>query len=673
MSYRFRPVRVSPPMEKLPPGTSFSERVHVVQRRIQKAERDERVEIARCLTPAKTYLGGFTQPKELMLSKFWPGGVATKHRKHYEPPLESAYFPHTVLLLQSSASLLGERGRTPSPDFRISSCNANVALSVLARINSLKDNQTRSTMRAMLLNQISSAYARTGQSVRWWKHGEDPASIRRTALAGDPMPTVSEIDEADHPLRVEASNRNSRQDTTAASSPSSIASTSHLPSTRNDAEPASTKHDREAARELARILAQSQSSTSAMLNHLLPSRDEWEAEEEDIRRGVRLTENDIIELKKSAGMSPDDHPLTEASRDNVDVDEPDPDDPNAAAVDRLEPSPSKRQLNDKLGAMLEHSPCYRPVLAVTFPSRPIAMTVARLATANITNAGLEAYFAAIETFGRKSKTSFPLRMSSLHIQRMLNLSLETAKRLHGYHGGLIGARMRATDRGWGSMQDRAQLADPRPPEAQRVVVRVGTWHPRADEIAEWMRIEAARWELEHVEVRFVDARGYELDEHKQRLPGQLSREQLLQEQRSGQDEEQDEIRAEEDVDEEDEDQEQKDEDAQVNEVEVEVEDEDHADSEALGGRVKIARPAIEPSFTAPHVLPPHLDLEKGADEEVRRIMAANGFDIAADPQKTFRGSTKAVLKAIAKHLTTEELRRAAARVVAQVPRTRHWQ
>ncbi|KAF7323160.1 Histone H4 [Mycena chlorophos] len=106
--------------------------------RVAKAERDERVDITRMMTPVKTYLGGFTRPKILSSSRWFPGGRFLVEGRKYEKPSTEAYTPHTVYVLESRYDIRQERGRTEAPEYIYGTCREFELPAVLAHYNSYR-------------------------------------------------------------------------------------------------------------------------------------------------------------------------------------------------------------------------------------------------------------------------------------------------------------------------------------------------------------------------------------------------------------------------------------------------------------------------------------------------------------------------------------------------------
>ncbi|KZT01303.1 uncharacterized protein LAESUDRAFT_763896 [Laetiporus sulphureus 93-53] len=106
-------------------------------RRIKKAERDERMDITMSMTPVKEYMGGFTRPRDLRISNWFPGGAYLAKRKKYEPPPPEAYTSHTVFLLETRYPVRHELGRKDAIEHFVGVCRTGDFPAVLRKMNSL--------------------------------------------------------------------------------------------------------------------------------------------------------------------------------------------------------------------------------------------------------------------------------------------------------------------------------------------------------------------------------------------------------------------------------------------------------------------------------------------------------------------------------------------------------
>ncbi|KAF8885211.1 hypothetical protein BD779DRAFT_1534654 [Infundibulicybe gibba] len=153
------------------------EAIRVRARRIAKAERDERIDITLALTPSKTYMGGFTRPRDIRVSNWFQGGRYVSIGKKYEPPPDKAYESHTVFLLESRYNVKFGPGRVDALEHILEVCREGDFQAVLARYNSLK--APPDALQAMDNARWPWGAQRNTKRVVWWDKGEDPMSIAR--------------------------------------------------------------------------------------------------------------------------------------------------------------------------------------------------------------------------------------------------------------------------------------------------------------------------------------------------------------------------------------------------------------------------------------------------------------------------------------------------------------
>ncbi|KAG9099095.1 hypothetical protein FRC06_005655 [Ceratobasidium sp. 370] len=153
------------------------------KRRVQKAERDERMDISMTLTEVKTYQGGFTKPRMLRASNWFPGGEYIRKQKVYERPASDAYSPHTVYILESRYPIrTKEPGRPDVPEHLVSMCREEHFTSVVKWKNSPKtQGSAKVSMDAAWWPFLPRRIRKEEQEV-WWKDDEDPKQIRLEAL-----------------------------------------------------------------------------------------------------------------------------------------------------------------------------------------------------------------------------------------------------------------------------------------------------------------------------------------------------------------------------------------------------------------------------------------------------------------------------------------------------------
>ncbi|OSD00368.1 hypothetical protein PYCCODRAFT_1479261 [Trametes coccinea BRFM310] len=131
-------------------------------------------------------------------------------------------------------------------------------------------------------------------------------------------------------------------------------------------------------------------------------------------------------------------------------------------------------------AIIEKEPYWRPLMSVTFATRPLANAFRETVLAG-NDRGLP-YYKLLETEELKDFSSMNSRMRNLRLNRFQNLVYQIASRLHGRYGGFVGLRARASDRGRGINGEH--VADGLPKETRAIKVGVGEWYPFAEELKE---------------------------------------------------------------------------------------------------------------------------------------------------------------------------------------------
>ncbi|QRV81158.1 hypothetical protein RhiJN_09173 [Ceratobasidium sp. AG-Ba] len=346
----------------------------ITKRRILKAERDERISISTALTEVKTYMGGFTRPRELRVSNWFPGGEYIRKGKVYEQPVPEAYTPHTVFILESRYRIrTKEPGRPDVYEHIVSMCRADQFTAFVKGRNSPNiGGETRVSMDAAWWPSLG-IRAKKEESEPWWDEGEDPKQIRLEALG---------------------------------------------------------------------VTENWEQTTPEVLREYLPNPTQY-----------RNNGTKIVEPTPTKTLHP--------HRKNKTIGE----------------------IRAMYEPTLEHEPFWRPLISVTVATRPLGATILRLCKS--LPRGLP-FYASIQPDDRKTYLSFPARMRLMRLQRIRELTIELARRLEGYYGGIVGIRFNHEDRGRGVRGER--LAEPLPDELR--IIQVG--------LANWYRYERERelWELE---------------------------------------------------------------------------------------------------------------------------------------------------------------------------------
>ncbi|PCH34707.1 hypothetical protein WOLCODRAFT_27403 [Wolfiporia cocos MD-104 SS10] len=162
--------------------------------RIVKAERDERVDITTSLTPVKTYMGGFTRPRDLRVSNWFPGGAYLNRNKVYEPPPPTAYEAHTVFIAETRYPVKHGIGRVDAVDHFLGVCREGDFPAVMARLNSTRS--PRDAREAMDNARWPWAKQKVIRQVKWCAPGETKESVLQALLEEDERAVRAELGEA---------------------------------------------------------------------------------------------------------------------------------------------------------------------------------------------------------------------------------------------------------------------------------------------------------------------------------------------------------------------------------------------------------------------------------------------------------------------------------------------
>lgn len=156
---------------------------------------------------------------------------------------------------------------------------------------------------------------------------------------------------------------------------------------------------------------------------------------------------------------------------------------------------------------LSETPFWQPILSLTFATRPIAMSMARLSR------GMERgtpFYATIPPAERRHTASFSSRMRQLRLTRMQSLTSQLTKALKGERGGIFGLRASPAQKGRGI--DGEGLDAHVAPVARAVKVGVAEWHPLAADVKEAFAADAEKnGAKDVVEVFGIDEKGLRID------------------------------------------------------------------------------------------------------------------------------------------------------------------
>ncbi|KAF8898307.1 hypothetical protein CPB85DRAFT_1327673 [Mucidula mucida] len=482
-----------------------SQLTQVQRRRINKAERDERMDITSMLTPVKTYMGGFTQPRELRVANWFSGGRYLSLGKRFEQPSEAAYEPHTVFLLESRYDIKFGIGRTESVDHVVGLCRAADFEAVVKRFNSRRapadaiesmdnarwpwepqkkirahswwsreselsdalSNESENMMKEPILSPVTDNYLAKPSRRERPERPED--KLRQTAAVAhrvreDNLEGISsEMRRPDGKIPFEFQHPDgSVYHPSGFKVPTSAADFAKYPVPPPDGvdprAPVPTNPD-------AAIHQEQWKAVQDKKGHLMP----------------RLTAN-LVNGDIHVHTKPRDEKIpTEVAALTHTVVSEDLSKKDIEAMDDY-----KNEVQKKRTAYFKHiekEPFWRPLIALTVSTRPIGATLSRLSRG--LSRGLP-FYASVESDGRKSLASFGNRIRCLRLDRMQEVTVELAQVLAGARGGPIGIRFNMNQLGRGI--DGENLAEPVPWEKRTIGVGVGNWYPRAEEVKESYRL-----------------------------------------------------------------------------------------------------------------------------------------------------------------------------------------
>lgn len=137
-------------------------------------------------------MGGFTRPRDLRSSNWFPGGAYVAKGKVYESPPPAAYTPHTVYLLESRYPVNHGVGRVDCYEHIVGVCREGDFEGVLKKYNS---------PRAPAENRDSMDNARwpwlpqkRTPRIKWWGPGENPKELMQELNGMAPAEEISEIE-----------------------------------------------------------------------------------------------------------------------------------------------------------------------------------------------------------------------------------------------------------------------------------------------------------------------------------------------------------------------------------------------------------------------------------------------------------------------------------------------
>ncbi|KAL0573942.1 hypothetical protein V5O48_008011 [Marasmius crinis-equi] len=516
-----------------PTRITEEEKMKILRRQMAKAERDERTDIIQALAPVKDYIEGLTRRASSRL----PGGAYEESQEKIEKPSPEAYQPHTVYLLESRYHVSYGAGRVEHFEHAYGYCRTPDFEQVVRMYNS---EQCPPAEKQAMDNALWPwRRPDSVKSIKWWNDNNElqEAQLDLSIPNTSPKVTVSSHGTASQPAddswtrpgdAVKASGKDfERRDVQTDSVKHRVSeenlndivvqlqSRGHKVPFEVELEDGSVAHPSGFVPPTAAdkfndhaMVGQNSPPLVDSTRKRIPPEDthseavpgisQWEAikarEAEEKILMPHLTET-ILSRGVSAETKPRNAKIpTEIhgvgdGTDGQPTQHPSgfiPPSPMMARGEydaRITTIDSELALSDTIkkrrARYLEHiqnEPFWRPLLAITVSTRPLADTIMRLAKSL---SGGSALHASVPEDDRKSKTSYPERLRQLRMDRLKSLAVGLAEALAGERGGLVGLRFSPEDGGRGTAG--AGLEKPIPWEKRVIGVGVGEWVPLADE------------------------------------------------------------------------------------------------------------------------------------------------------------------------------------------------
>jgi hypothetical protein len=387
-------------------------------------------------------MGGFTRPSDLRTSNWFPGGAYVLRKKNYEYPLADAYESHTVFLLESRYQIRYGVGRVEAPEYVYGVCREQDLPAVLKRYNSRR---THSHLLEIMDNaRWPWGPQKSFKRVKWWTSPTDlQATLEELGMSSEGYHNVAVVEEDDDddggepPVKlkktVQSKSKRPKRVTPLPEDSSLSVRAFHSASAHSVFDPL-------AAFELSGNL------TKPLVLGGTPGD----------KRGLLTTAS----FRAAAAE-------WDFARANALI-------PNQTFIPRAE----------YLGT-LDELPFWRPLMTLTVSTRPIALTLLRLAKGMTRGTP---YHATISNDDKKCRLSFASRMRRLRLDRMRELTVELAQVLAGRRGGVIGIRFQPHVMGRGIGGEG--LADPIPRDKRVIGVGIGNWYSFAADLKELYRLQA---------------------------------------------------------------------------------------------------------------------------------------------------------------------------------------
>ncbi|KAL0948180.1 hypothetical protein HGRIS_010791 [Hohenbuehelia grisea] len=446
--------------------------VRIIARRIAKAERDERVDMTLALTPVRTYMAGFTRPRDLRINNWLPGGAYVEKEKSYESPPEAAYEPHTIFLVETRYPVVHGVGRPDCPDHMVGICREGDYAAVMKKINSVRAGRvSREYKEAMDNARWPWRPQRNIKKTKWWEPGESPRAIIRQAYSGE---------DTNNPEEGVGTGEDVVEGEVETTPESGASQDKPLPDAISGSEANTTQR---------RIPPEHKEPVI----HAPPFPPLSSSDAESSAESTSPISSPLETPLSSKGASSKPPPSQSSSKPQISPTQPTPIPPPTLTLESQvadegaddEPSEAPSNVPHSLDYReeLNKEPFWRPLLTVTLPTRTLAHTLTRLSRS--LPRGLP-FYASIPSNDRKMPLTFAGQMRCMRISRFQQLITETAELLAGARGGFLGIRFSPNDRGRGVNGEG--LATSIPHDKRLIHIGVGDWYSLGHEVKEYFRM-----------------------------------------------------------------------------------------------------------------------------------------------------------------------------------------
>ncbi|KAK1218431.1 hypothetical protein PQX77_018895 [Marasmius sp. AFHP31] len=467
---------------------SAEEKSNIVYRRISKSERDERMDITKALTPIKDYL---TQHEPFRTSRWFSSdGSHEQAEVAHENPSPFAYEPHTVFLLESRHLVRYGIGRVDHFEHVVGVCRTAEFEDVIRKYNSA--DAPGEALQAMDNAQWPWQPQQKLKSVKWLNSNQElqEAQVDSSIPNSSPQVTVSSHGTASAPSddswtrpgdAIKASDKDFERQSVQTDAVKHRVSEENLDAIVVELKSRGRKVPFEVELEDGSVAhpsgfvpptAADKFNDTAMVgsnsppppdgkprrttaiedthSEAVPGIAQWEAiKAREMEEAVLMP--DLTESILASGVSADVIPRNakipieiHGVHDGAEAQPiqhpsgfipPTPKmargehDARTTAVEgEAVLSEEAKQLRSRYLATLVEEPFWRPLLAITVSTRPLALSLARLSRGLARD---QPFHTSISEEDRKSKVSYPNRLRGLRLDRMQSLTIRLAQILNG--------------------------------------------------------------------------------------------------------------------------------------------------------------------------------------------------------------------------------------------------